>query len=111
MGKNARIPGIDVPLRATVIFHISGWAHKDTGEMHQFAEGEICQQGTDQKEMDVENCTYLRTNCRRKCDQANGQLLNINNINIRTQKVAHQNAGQGNAEDEYQREIIVHQET
>ncbi len=101
------VPRVDMAYLAAVVGHVPGRAQEDTARVHEFAEGEVDQQGADQKHMGKEDGADLAVNGRREGDEAGQQLLDGDDIH--PQKEPHRDAGKGNAQDQKEWEIVIGQ--
>ena len=104
MNLNRIIPGVDVAVGPGVAEHVARGAQENPAQMHQLAEGEIGQQDADEEQMDVKDGADALRNGRMKGHQSHGQLLG--GVDVDLGEIAHHDAGEGDAEDQNQREII-----
>ena len=104
MNLNRVIPWVDMSFGAAVVDHISGGAHKDSPQMHEFAKREIYQKNTDKKQMDIKDAADPFYNMRVKGDQAHGEFFDAHNIHLG--KIPHQDPGKGDAKNKKEGKIV-----
>ena len=83
----------------TIVFEIPGWAEKHAGKVHELAEGEIGKQYTDQKHMNEENGADFGAYGRRQGNPSDSEVFDIDDINVGSQYVAHENTGYRDGKD------------
>ena len=82
MNFNRIVPWIDMSDCTGVTRKISSGAQENTSHVHQFAEGEIGQQDTDKKQMDVKYRADALGNGRMKGNQTQRQLFCRPNVHL-----------------------------
>ncbi len=90
-----------------IVGHVPCGRQEYAARVHQFTEREVDQQRTHEEEVDKKYHADSCGNDGAEGYKTHGQLLDGKNVHVR--KVAHVDAGKGNADDEKQREVIGYQ--
>ncbi|VTR70891.1 hypothetical protein DESC_870047 [Desulfosarcina cetonica] len=104
MNLDRIVPGVHVPDLTGVAGHVPGRTEEYAAQVHQFAEGEIGQQDTDQKQMGEEQTADTLGNRGPEGHQAHGQFFDGNDIHLG--KIAHENTGKRDSHDQKQGEKV-----
>ena len=98
------IPGIDMPTARLSLARLRVGLMKQAAHVHQFAEGKVCGQRADHEQMRKKKGTERLRRGGSECDETQRKLLDAENVGAH--EIAHQHAGNCDAEQQEQRKIV-----